>query len=857
MDTGGLPENAVPVYGGRPTVGGGLMNGGIEGKTMRTIFMAAGSLSLCLPSLFASGDGSFQAPLTIPAGRPAGPVTVNWGDFNGDKKLDLVVATGAASNEATGTPAILVLFQNPTNRLVWTQVSLTVGTSAVYVRGADMDGDGFDDIMVGDVARSAFYVRSRGDGTFDPAKAISQANGARWIAIADFNNDGSLDFASSNFRASNLTVFLGDGQGRFGLSAQMAGHREHTLEAMDFDGDGFMDIMQGSGLPGITPFRGNGDGTFEVYPNVGNLGCIEYISEVGHYDREMNYVPTGDFNQDGYGDLAVTCIDDQTAYGGFSLGDGAYQRTFSASAGGGTESSAINDLNGDTLPDLAIVSAGDTRLWVYPGEGDGTFGPPEVFGPTGAGPVFLIAQDLDQDGFADVISADNQSYSLTVFWGSDSTRFLSSGTSITGYTGAKAMAVADVDRDGWADLIFPRSDQPAINVYKKPAVAAATRPSYSFPTAGKYSFLEVADFNRDGIADIAGAETAAGNALFALLDATGKVQSQQSLAAGIQPSAVELGYLDAGDPLDVAVSCKGSNHVALFFGRPGGDFAEPRILPTVEKPKAMAIGRIDEDFITDLVVIADKAVMVHYGTGDGEFAAPVTVANEASRIYTSVAAADLNGDSFSDIAVSETNTQSVQVFHGKGNRAFDPPVTLKVGAAPILLELIDINGDGRLDLSTSSTNARSISVVLSKGETEFAPFVVYGLGFGPTGHRIADLDRDGALDLIGFNSLNAIILFGNPDPTSAGEFRRGDPTGDGHIVLTDAVAIIFHLFGGLGPLPCADGGDADDNGTIEVTDAIAILNWLFAGGPAPAAPGPNVCGPDPSQDGLQCGGICL
>ncbi len=824
---------------------------------MRTVLMAAGSLFFCLPSLLARGDGSLQAPLTIPAGRPAGPVTVNWGDFNGDKKLDLVVATGAPSNEATGSPAILILFQDPTNRLIWSPLSLTVGTSAVYVRGADMDSDGFDDIMVGDVARNAFYIRSRGDGTFDAPKSITQASGARWIAIADFNNDGSLDFASSNFRASNLTVFLGDGAGRFNMTAQIAGHREHTLETMDFDGDGFMDIMQGSGLPGITPFRGNGDGTFDVYPNVGNLGCIEYISEVGHYDHEANYVPTGDFNQDGYGDLAVTCIDDQTAYAGFSLGDGVYQRTFSASAGGGTESSAVNDLNGDTLPDLAIVSAGDTRLWVFPGEGDGTFGPPEVFGPTGAGPVFLIAQDLDQDGFADVISADNLSFSVTVFWGSDLVRYLSSGTNITGYTGAKAMAVADVDRDGWPDLIFPRSDQPSINVYRKPAAGAATQPSYKFATEGKYSFLEMADFDRDGIPDLAGAETTAGKALIALLDATGKVRTQQSLAAGISPSAVRLGSLDGGDPLDIAVPCKGSNHVALFFGQPEGVFAEARLLPTVEKPKGIAIGRIDEDFITDLVVIADKAVMVHYGTGEGEFAAPVTVASEPSRIFTGVAVADLNGDSLADLAVSETNTQAVHVFHGKGNRLFDAAVTIKVGAAPVALELTDLNGDGRPDISTSNTNARSISIVLSKGEKEFAPFVVYGLGFGPTGHRVADLDRDGALDVIGFNSLSAMILFGNPDPTSAGNFRRGDPNGDGLIVLTDAVAILFHLFGGLGPLTCADGGDADDNGTIEVTDSILILNWLFTGGPAPSAPGPNVCGPDPSQDGLQCGGICL
>ncbi|MGH2626433.1 MAG: FG-GAP repeat domain-containing protein, partial [Anaerolineales bacterium] len=220
----------------------------------------------------AKGDGSLQAPLTIPAGRP-GPVTVNWGDFNGDGKLDLVVANGTASNVATGSPNILVLFQNPAARHDWKPFSLPVGASAVYVRGGDMDNDGFDDILVADTARSAFFVRSVGDGTFAKPVAIARSNGARWIAIADFNNDHKLDFASSNFGAANLTIFLGDGAGNFIWSQTHPGSREHTLDSLDFDGDGNMDLVMGSGLPGITPYKGDGKGKFVARPNVSNLGC--------------------------------------------------------------------------------------------------------------------------------------------------------------------------------------------------------------------------------------------------------------------------------------------------------------------------------------------------------------------------------------------------------------------------------------------------------------------------------------------------------------------------------------------------------------------------------------------------------
>ena len=48
--------------------------------------------------------------------------------------------------------------------------------------------------------------------------------------------------------------------------------------------------------------------------------------------------------------------------------------------------------------------------------------------------------------------------------------------------------------------------------------------------------------------------------------------------------------------------------------------------------------------------------------------------------------------------------------------------------------------------------------------------------------------------------------------------------------------------------PCQDAADSDDNGQLNITDGVRILNYLFLGGPAPPAPGPDSCGPDPTSD---------
>jgi hypothetical protein len=83
-------------------------------------------------------------------------------------------------------------------------------------------------------------------------------------------------------------------------------------------------------------------------------------------------------------------------------------------------------------------------------------------------------------------------------------------------------------------------------------------------------------------------------------------------------------------------------------------------------------------------------------------------------------------------------------------------------------------------------------------------------------------------------------------------FRRGDTTADGRLDITDAVALLGHLFlGAPGALACRRSADADDSGRLEITDAIHLLGFLFLGGPPPPAPFPD-CGFDSTHDTLDC-----
>ena len=82
-------------------------------------------------------------------------------------------------------------------------------------------------------------------------------------------------------------------------------------------------------------------------------------------------------------------------------------------AGAGPVSVAIEDLDGDGVPDLAVVNGASVDVSVLLGAGDGTFGRPLSYS-AGAGPTSVAIEDLDGDGVPDLAVANIFSKDVTV-----------------------------------------------------------------------------------------------------------------------------------------------------------------------------------------------------------------------------------------------------------------------------------------------------------------------------------------------------------------------------------------------------------------------------------------------------------
>ncbi len=151
-----------------------------------------------------NGAGGFTAASGSPYPTGAAPQGLAVGDFNLDGKLDLVTA-----NSTDGT--VSVFLGDGAGGFSAAAGSPFTAVDANFVLAADINGDGFPDIVSLGSGGSVTILLGNGAGGFTPSPGgiISGGNGPFSAVAADFNGDGLTDLALSDYVGNNLTVLLG------------------------------------------------------------------------------------------------------------------------------------------------------------------------------------------------------------------------------------------------------------------------------------------------------------------------------------------------------------------------------------------------------------------------------------------------------------------------------------------------------------------------------------------------------------------------------------------------------------------------------------------------------------------------
>ncbi|MFJ9620056.1 FG-GAP-like repeat-containing protein [Streptomyces noursei] len=115
------------------------------------------------------------------------------------------------------------------------------------------------------------------------------------------------------------------------------------------------------------------------------------------------------------------------------------------------------DFTGDGKKDLVGVESATGKLWLYPGNGDGTFGTRVQIGTGWNAMSKLAAADYTGDGKADLLAVENSTGNLFLYPGTGSAvgmNTLGARTQIgSGWGGMRDLTAIDVNKDGKPDLV--------------------------------------------------------------------------------------------------------------------------------------------------------------------------------------------------------------------------------------------------------------------------------------------------------------------------------------------------------------------------------------------------------------------
>ena len=268
--------------------------------------------------------------------------------------------------------------------------------------------------------------------------------------------------------------------------------------------------------------------------------------------------------------------------------------------------------------------------------------------------------------------------------------------------------------------------------------------------------IAVADFNGDGIPDIAVTCPPESKVKIYLGNGDGTFTLKSSSAAGNWSNSVAVADFNGDGILDLAVAnapcCTGSitPYVTILLGNGDGTFTAAPNVPAPDGTWNVQVGDFNGDGIPDLVFTTSTggkySVRLLMGNGDGTFTAAASPASGSGTANVHVG--DFNGDGNLDLAVlSSSNVLTFLFGNGDGTFTAAPasPVTFPYSAS---INLGDFNGDGILDMSVLDSSDNTLRFMLGNGDGTFATTAATpSLVSDPEQSVAGDFNGDGISDL--------------------------------------------------------------------------------------------------------------
>ena len=505
----------------------------------------------------------------------------------------------------------------------------------------------------------------------------------------------------------------------------------------------------------------------------------------------------------------------------------------SSISGQGSQAAVLLDLNGDGNPDAVLVNSSGLTVQLLGSDGSVlssarySVGLPN-FNSFGSN---VIAGDFNGDGNPDLVisnagSSSSNSGGVAILLGNGDGTF-GPPSAVSAGLSPKYLVAADFNGDGVMDLAVGNlsSGDPSglgpgtVSVLPGNGdgtfAAPVTYPVGENSVGFPFSLIAL-DLNGDGLLDLALANHG-DNSISVLLNAGGGT-FQQAAVTALPYGADFLAYSDFNHDgnLDLLVASTNSNVLMMLAGNGDGSFQQPVAYVTGNNPASIGVAPLSDG--NTLIFTTDSITgnaWIAIASPDGTVGAPAP--HRVGGSPTGVAAADLNGDGVPDVVVSGGANDVEVLVSGAGNNAATVGYALASSSPrPQAVAIADLNNDGKPDVVTAN-GAGSVSVLLGNGDGTLGTPMSTTVDPNVLGLTFGDFNGDGKLDM-------AVASYGlDFSPTDNGSVTVLSGNGDGTFGAAQAftigslhpVAVAAADLNGDGILrSCGCGGGSVGNGHI-------------------------------------------
>lgn len=596
----------------------------------------------------------------------------NGAEFTGptDVLLDWNAASGATSYEI--------------------QLALDPGFSNIYSEQSDFPATEWTTPILD---ADTYYWHVRGtDGEF----TSDWSSGRNFVITAplDIDGDGILD-------DGDLSGIIGDNPCTGGNTVNCDDNcvSDYNPDQEDYDGDGIGFACDNSYAPILSTFPAQ---------NANNIATTTFIQV--NFSTDMN--PATISNSSFLVNSVTLGNIEGTVYFNESTDAAAFMPSVSFPEGDIVTAILTDDIESSSGLQM---TGGFTWTFTITSCGHGIFR--KTAYDCGGIPTFVTAADYNDDGFVDMATSSSLNDEISILL-NDGTGDYPNHTefSIGAGTAPKHIESADINSDGFIDLITSNSGNGSFTIYQNNGSGEFPSNDWTTVTYPQIYDCTPADMNGDGIIDI--------------------------LATKHDGDA----YFDT---------------VAVFYNQGNNVFSPPVEYEVMAQPYFCYAADLDNDGLNEIIVTnrISYTVSIFHNEGNGQFGPRQDY--YLSSLCEDVTIADLNGNGYLDIAVANYFADVIIMLNDQngGFTIQDPIVT---DGYPDRIVSADYDGDGYVDLAVSiQVNYDNVAILYNNGDATFdsPQYSYYGGAF--FGIATIDIDGDKGMDIIGVTSSSANVYTRN------------------------------------------------------------------------------------------------